>query len=134
MLRLIRATRISPLWRQFAAAREKQAKLEQDPYDNPYLDVENPSPNHRALQPVEPFPRRKLKELYILGLERFKDLPSSAGYRIVMEELTRYRLKVVEDNEDIEVIEKTIGYGNIDDLIEAAKNELVCCDHMKRNP
>lgn len=119
------------LFRAFSSASDTTAKLEQDRYDNPYLDVEQTSPSHRVMMPVEAFPRRKLKELYMIALEKFKDLPPTAGYRVVMEELTRYRLKVVEDNQDIKKIEQIIGYGHIDDLIEAAKNELVCCDHMK---
>lgn len=132
MLRLLRATRSAVLFRPFSSAADTRAKLEQDRYDNPYMDTEQTQPSHRIMMPVDPFPRRKLKELYMIALEKFKDLPATAGYRIVMEELTRYRLKVVEDNEDIQKIEQIVGYGNIDDLIEAAKNELVCCDHMKK--
>lgn len=132
MLRLYRATRGGQLWRLFATADDRRAKLEADAFDNPYLDTENSRPSLRTMQYQEPFPRRKLKELYITALDRLKDLPASANYRIFMEELTRYRLKVVEDNESIDAIEETIGYGKVDDLIKAANNELTCIEHMKR--
>jgi hypothetical protein len=101
-------------------SRERKARIELDPFDNPYLDRESIKPGmDEPLQP-EPWPRRKLKELYVIALELFKDIPEDDNYRKLMEELTRYRLKVVEENEDVYTIENTINFGPVEHLIEAA--------------
>ena len=44
-------------------------------------------------------------------------MPEDFGYRVFTEEITRFRLKVVENQLDLGVIEDRIGYGTVDDLI-----------------
>lgn len=112
--------------------REEKAKLEIDPFDHPAAEYESDKPTTGTPEQVEAWPRRKLKELYIHTLEFLKELPEDAGYRILVEELTRFRLKVIETTEDYREIEKTIGYGQVEDLIEAAKNEIILIGLMKR--
>lgn len=111
--------------------RETKAKLETDPFDHPAYDTESTKQNTGDAIQVEIWPRRKLKELYVYTLEYLKDLPEDAGYRIIVEELTRFRLKVVESTEDHSEIEQKIGYGYMEELIEAAKNEITLIGIMK---
>lgn len=111
--------------------REAKAALEKDPFDHPAYDTESTKPNTGDAIQVEVWPRRKLKELYMYTLEYLKELPEDAGYRILIEEMTRFRLKVVETQESHEEIEKKIGYGQMEELILAAKNEITLIGIMK---
>jgi ETC complex I subunit conserved region len=113
--------------------REEKAKLEIDPFDHPAFENEADKKNTGTTSQVEAWPRRKLKELYIHTLEFLKDIPEDSGYRIVIEELTRFRLKVVENHQDHSEIEKKIGYGQLEELIEAANNEIFLIGLMKSN-
>lgn len=114
--------------------REGKAKLETDPFDHPAYDTEATRTNTGDVVQVELWPRRKLKELYIHTLEILKELPEDAGYRIMIEEMTRFRLKTVESSLDHSEIEKKIGFGIMEELIEAAKNEITLIGLMKSNP
>jgi hypothetical protein len=111
--------------------REEKARLEKDPFDHPAYEIEATRSNTGDNVQVEMWPRRKLKELYVHTLEILKDLPEDAGYRILVEELTRFRLKVVEDNNDLIEIEKKINFGIMEELIEAATNEITLIGLMK---
>lgn len=111
--------------------RESKSKLETDPFDHPAFDTEATRTNTGEPSQVEIWPRRKLKELYIHTLEILKELPEDAGYRILVEEMTRFRLKTVESNEDHAQIEKIIGFGMMEELIHAAKNEILLIGLMK---
>ena len=66
---------------------------------------------------VEPFPRMKLMKLYYLTLEEIKNLPDEYGYKFLSRELTRFRMKVVDENKSIRDIENKIGSGLIEELI-----------------
>jgi hypothetical protein len=113
--------------------RESKAKLEIDPLDHPAYETEATRTNTEDVVQVELWPRRKLKELYIHTLEILKDIPEDAGYRIIVEEMTRFRLKTVESSLDHFEIEKKIGFGIMEELIEAAKNEIILVGLMKSN-
>jgi len=80
---------------------------------------------------VEPFPRMKLMKIYYIILDKLKELPKNAGYRVFVEELTKYRMRIVEDNEDVDEIERLIGFGCIEELIDAANHEISCIRAMK---
>jgi hypothetical protein len=92
---------------------------------------------------VEPFPRIKLMKLYYLNLEELKDLPDKygmlpllfkyklLGYKFLSQELTRFRMKVVDENKSIRVIEEKIAGGLIEELIYQAHNELKLIRIMK---
>jgi len=125
-IRPVRAMKVDP------KNRERKARLEIDPYDNPMAERESSKPNTGTLIPVEPWPRRKLKELYLFTLEFLKELPEDFGYRVLVEEMTRFRLKVVEEIEDIPTIEKNIGFGQVEDLIKQAQTEIKLIEFMKR--
>ena len=84
-----------------------------------------------AFLDVEPFPRMKLMKLYYLALQEINELPDEYNYKILSREMTRYRMKVVDENESIRAIEEQIGYGMIEELIMAAHNEVKLLRLMK---
>ena len=59
----------------------------------------------------------KLMKLYYLALQEVKELPDSYGYKFLSQELTRFRMKVVDDNMSIRAIEDKIANGLIEELI-----------------
>ena len=77
-----------------------------------------------AFLDVEPFPRLKLMKLYYLCLEEAKHLPDIYGYKALSIELTKFRMKIVDENEGTREIEEKIGFGMVEELILAAHNEL----------
>ncbi len=80
---------------------------------------------------VEPFPRMKLMKLYYLTLEELKDLPDKYGYKFLSQELTRFRMKVVDENRSIRAIEEKVAAGMVEELIYQAHNELKLIRIMK---
>ena len=66
---------------------------------------------------VEPFPRMKLMKLYYLILQEIQDLPDEYGYKYYAREQTRWRMKVVDENESIRAIEEKIASGIVENLI-----------------
>lgn len=71
-----------------------------------------------------------MSELYTKTLEAVSDLPEKAAYRINVEKTTRYRLGVVSGTDDISEIEKTLGVGFVEEIIEQARDELELVPHM----
>ena len=67
-----------------------------------------------AWMDVEPFPRMKLMKLYYLILQEIAALPDEYGYKFYCRELTRYRMKVVDDNMSIRAIEEKIASGLVE--------------------
>mmetsp|Transcript_24591 Transcript_24591/g.24187 ORF Transcript_24591/g.24187 Transcript_24591/m.24187 type:complete len:120 (+) Transcript_24591:160-519(+) len=80
---------------------------------------------------VEPFPRMKLMKLYYLTLEELKDLPDKYGYKFLSQELTRFRMKTVDENKNIRQIEDMLASGLVEELIVQAHNELKLLRIMK---
>ena len=84
-----------------------------------------------AFLDVEPFPRMKLMKLYYLALQELKDLPDNYGYKFLSQELTRYRMKVVDETLAIRDIEEKIAGGLVEELIFQAHNEIKLLKIMK---
>ena len=77
-----------------------------------------------AFMDVEPFPRMKLMKLYYLILQEIAKLPDEYGYKVYCREQTRYRMKIVDETENIREIEEKIAYGLVEELISAAHDEV----------
>jgi ETC complex I subunit conserved region len=73
-----------------------------------------------------------LADLYGQTLAVVSDLPASAAYRVNVETLTRHRLAVVEGSEDNAAVEAKLGIGQIEEVIEQAKDELDLIPHMAK--
>jgi NADH dehydrogenase (ubiquinone) 1 alpha subcomplex subunit 5 len=57
------------------------------------------------------------------------DMPETAQYRINVEAIARYRIKVCEDNfEDPEKIEELIECGQVEELVLQAQEEMIVLD------
>ncbi len=99
-----------------------------------YMDHEGPLKiaTGLAMVDVEPFPRLKLMKLYYMTLEEIRDLPDAYKYKIISEELTKFRMEVVDQNRSIRKIEERIGYGMVEELIFQAHNEIKLLKIMKR--
>eukprot|EP00471_Norrisiella_sphaerica_P003970 CAMPEP_0184483798 /NCGR_PEP_ID=MMETSP0113_2-20130426/5470_1 /TAXON_ID=91329 /ORGANISM="Norrisiella sphaerica, Strain BC52" /LENGTH=125 /DNA_ID=CAMNT_0026864415 /DNA_START=189 /DNA_END=569 /DNA_ORIENTATION=- len=81
--------------------------------------------------PVIENAREVLIALYQKTLEDAEGLPKDAGYRDYVTKLSKYRLTVCEKNEVVEAIEKEIGTGEIEELIQEAEDELKVLEMMK---
>ncbi|CAB4029092.1 NADH dehydrogenase [ubiquinone] 1 alpha subcomplex subunit 5 [Paramuricea clavata] len=57
-------------------------------------------------------------------------MPSTAVYRTSTENLTKQRMKLVEMEANIEELEKKIGCGQIEEVIEQANDELSLAQKM----
>ena len=73
---------------------------------------------------VEPYPRMKLMKLYYIALQENEKLPDKYGYKLISRELTRFRMKVVDENMSIKAIEDKIAMGMIEQLIIKAHEEV----------
>ena len=85
-----------------------------------------------AFLDVDPFPRMKLMKLYYLTLQEISTLPDVYTYRLLSRELTRFRMKVVDENTGIRDIEEKISCGLIEELIRQAHDELKLMRLMKQ--
>jgi NADH dehydrogenase (ubiquinone) 1 alpha subcomplex subunit 5 len=81
--------------------------------------------------PVEPKWRGKLLALYDQTLAATEGIPASHPYRQSVEALTRHYAKVVTEAEDYEVVETSIGLGQVEQLIRMAENELKLIEDFK---
>lgn len=79
---------------------------------------------------VVPNAREVLIKLYAKTLKEIEAVPEDEGYRKAVESFTRHRLKVCQEEEDWEMIEKRLGCGQVEELIEEAQDELKLIDKM----
>ncbi|KAB2001154.1 hypothetical protein ES319_D12G281500v1 [Gossypium barbadense] len=70
---------------------------------------------------VVPNAREVLIGLYNKTLKEIQAVPEDEGYRKAVESFTRHRLKVCQEEEDWEMIEKRLGCGQVEELIEEAQ-------------
>ncbi|RZR99323.1 hypothetical protein BHM03_00028879 [Ensete ventricosum] len=73
---------------------------------------------------VVPNAQEVLVSLYSRTLKEIQAVPQDEGYRKAVESFTRHRLQVCQEEEDWEAIEKRIGCGQVEELIEEAQDEL----------
>ncbi|KAG5600702.1 hypothetical protein H5410_032072 [Solanum commersonii] len=79
---------------------------------------------------VVPNAREVLINLYRKTLEEIKAVPEDEGYRKAVESFTRHRLNVCVEEHESEMIEKRLGCGQVEELIEEAQDELKLIGHM----
>ena len=73
---------------------------------------------------VEPEAKSVLTRLYAETLTALQGVPEGAEYRKAVEGLTKSRLAVVKGSDDLLAIEKAIGGGQAEQLIQQAQDEL----------
>lgn len=79
---------------------------------------------------VVPNAREVLIGLYSKTLKEIQAIPEDEGYRKAVESFTRHRLKVCQEENDWGAIEKRLGCGQVEELIEEAEDELKLIDKM----
>ncbi|MCL7051576.1 hypothetical protein MKW94_015996 [Papaver nudicaule] len=79
---------------------------------------------------VVPNAREVLISLYKKTLNEIKAVPEDEGYRKAVESFTKNRLRVCEEEEDWEQIEKKLACGQVEELIEEAQDELTLIGKM----
>ena len=120
------------------SAQDQQAQADKPVWDRvfdhqKYMQHEGPLKLSTGIAylDVEPFPRMKLMKLYYLALAEIDQLPDEYGYKFLSRELTRFRMKVVDETMSIREIENKISAGLIEELIFAAHNEIKLLRLMK---
>lgn len=73
-----------------------------------------------------------MKNLYQQTISAVSDLPEDAAYRRNVTAIAEYRMGVVESTTDIEDIEKQLGVGQIEEVIEQANDELELIPYMAK--
>jgi len=81
--------------------------------------------------PVCHEPHRELAKWYRRTLHALEKLPKDSGYRIATEQLIKERRHIVETTPNPEDIEKKIGAGLCEELIEQAKYEHQLVETMR---
>ena len=79
---------------------------------------------------VVPNAREVLIDLYSKTLKEIKAVPEDEGYRKAVESFTSHRLKVCQEEKDWELIERKLGCGQVEELIEEAQDELTLIGKM----
>ncbi|CAL1371094.1 unnamed protein product [Linum trigynum] len=79
---------------------------------------------------VVPNAKEVLISLYSKTLNEIQAVPPDEGYRKAVESFTKHRLKVCQEEEDWEAIEKRLGCGQVEELIEEARDELKLIEKM----
>ncbi|KAI3975639.1 hypothetical protein MKX01_017209 [Papaver californicum] len=79
---------------------------------------------------VVPNAREVLISLYKKTLNEIKAVPEDEGYRKAVESFTTNRLRVCEEEQDWEQIEKKLACGQVEELIEEAQDELTLISKM----
>eukprot|EP01016_Furgasonia_blochmanni_P039755 TRINITY_DN4984_c0_g1_i11.p1 TRINITY_DN4984_c0_g1~~TRINITY_DN4984_c0_g1_i11.p1 ORF type:complete len:250 (+),score=86.86 TRINITY_DN4984_c0_g1_i11:94-843(+) len=84
-----------------------------------------------ALIDVEPMPRAKIMKLCYNILEKLKEVPEKAMYRIYTEEKIKYIMKLTDETEDIKALEEAIGHESVEMFIQGLQKEYQMVDLMK---
>ena len=73
---------------------------------------------------VEPHWKEKLTALYEQTLEDAKALPEDSKYRQNVEAISKFRMKVVQEEEHGDAVEARVDCGQVEEMIAHAKDEL----------
>lgn len=65
-----------------------------------------------ALLDLEPMPRAKIMKIGYALLEKLKEIPEKALYRIYTEEKVKYIMRLTDEIEDIQTLEEELGEDN----------------------
>ncbi|KAI6181119.1 putative NADH dehydrogenase [ubiquinone] 1 alpha subcomplex subunit 5 [Aphelenchoides besseyi] len=111
-------------------------------YDNPYVE------RHKKKREVsEEFPKKttaltglfvnehphhSLKVIYSRILRALQQIPASSAYRVATEEIVQQRLKLVEEEPDMNKLEEKIGMGQLEEVIQQAEYELETCREITK--
>lgn len=86
-----------------------------------------------AFLDVEPMPRSKIMKISYNILDKLRDIPETAMYRIYTEEKVKYIMKLTDEIEDIRTLEEEFGNESIELFINAYGKEIELVDYMKHS-
>lgn len=86
-----------------------------------------------ALLDVEPMPRAKIMKISYNILQKLKDVPETAMYRIYTEEKVKYIMKLTDEIDDIRQLEEEFGHDSIEMFIYSYGKELELVEYMKHS-
>ncbi|EDW17341.1 NADH dehydrogenase [ubiquinone] 1 alpha subcomplex subunit 5 [Drosophila mojavensis] len=75
-------------------------------------------------------PHHTLSALYGKILRAVSKMPQDAAYRKYTEQIVKQRADAVAKNKDISALEKSVGCGQVEELIVQAENELILARKM----
>ncbi|XP_053984416.1 NADH dehydrogenase [ubiquinone] 1 alpha subcomplex subunit 5 [Hylaeus volcanicus] len=75
-------------------------------------------------------PHRELAKVYKKIMTVLVTIPAQSAYRKHTEKLIKERSAIVNENSDVATIEKKIGCGQVEEIIQQAKNELNLAEKM----
>ena len=78
---------------------------------------------------VEPQWKEKLTALYEQTLEDAKALPEDSKYRQNVEAISKFRMKVVQEEEHGDAVEARVDCGQVEEMIVHAQEELGLLQH-----
>ena len=96
------------------------------PYDKAKYEVPSTKIKHNpgfAMMEIEPFPRARIMRLSYNLLEKMREIPETAMYRIYTEEKLKMIMKVVDQVEDVQELEKALGTEAIELFISQLADE-----------
>lgn len=86
-----------------------------------------------ALLDVEPMPRAKIMKISYNILNKLKEIPEDAMYRIYTEEKIKYIMKLTDEIEDVRALEEEFGHDSIEIFIYSLAKEIELVDYMKHS-
>lgn len=86
-----------------------------------------------ALLDVEPMPRAKIMKISYNILNKLKEIPEDAMYRIYTEEKIKYIMKLTDEIEDIRTLEEEFGHDSIEIFIYSLSKEIELVEYMKHS-
>eukprot|EP01015_Nassula_variabilis_P018238 TRINITY_DN2962_c0_g1_i17.p1 TRINITY_DN2962_c0_g1~~TRINITY_DN2962_c0_g1_i17.p1 ORF type:complete len:166 (+),score=43.90 TRINITY_DN2962_c0_g1_i17:65-562(+) len=104
------------------------------PYDKKKYEVPSTKLKYNSgyvLLDIEPMPRAKIMKLCYLILDRLKEIPEKALYRIYTEEKLKFIMNKTDQLEDIRELEEALGHESIEVFIQLLHREIMLVDQMK---
>lgn len=86
-----------------------------------------------ALLDVEPMPRAKIMKISYNIMNKLKEIPEEAMYRIYTEEKVKYIMKLTDEIDDIRTLEEEFGHDSIEMFIFSYAKEIELVDYMKHS-
>lgn len=115
---------------------ENVVPLHLRPYDKEKYEVPSTKLKYStgyALLDVEPMPRAKIMKISYNILNKLKEIPEEAMYRIYTEEKIKYIMKLTDEIEDVRALEEEFGHDSIEMFIYSLAKEIELVDYMKHS-
>ena len=106
------------------------------PYDKAKYEVPSSKLKRNpgfAMMEIEPFPRARIMRLCYNLLEKMREIPEEAMYRMYTEEKLKVIMKIVDQVDDVQELEKALGTEAIELFISQLADEFELFDYLKQS-